>query len=345
MIKKKIAAAMLAAMLVLGGGCGSSDVSTNSDTPKILCAAFAEYDWTRQILGENPGGLDLQLLNASGMDMHSYQPSVADMVKIADADLMIFTGGDSEFWIEDALESSQSEHRTHVEIMEIFEHNHKLADRYTADEHDDHDHDEHDDHDGHGHDHEPAGDEAGHDGHVHSTDEHLWLSLKMAPAFIGQIAESIAELDPDNADYYEANASTYIDKIRKLDAHFENSVCDSGHKTILFADRYPFKYLLEDYGLAHVAAFPGCSAETEASFETILTLSETVDTLGLDTVIVLHKSKPDLAYTVINNSANPGAHVLELNSMQSVTAKDIDGGAAWLDIMEENIEALTKALN
>jgi len=288
------------------------DAQQTTGHPKILCAAFAEYDWARQILGDNPGGIDLTLLNDSGMDMHSYQPSVADMVEIADADLMIFTGGDSEFWIEDALASSADadRHRRSIEMMEIFEHNHEMADRYTADDHSDH---------GHDHEHEISGDDASHDGHIHSTDEHLWLSLKMAPVFITEIAQAVAALDPANADYYNSNASTYIDSILALDAHYESVAESAGHTTVLFADRYPFKYLLEDYGIAHVAAFPGCSAETEASFETILSLSETIDHLDLGAVVILHKSKPDLAQTIIKNSGNKEADILLLDSMQSVT--------------------------
>ena len=338
-------------MLILASGCGAGNIQQNptdsdtrpenTQTTEILCAAFAEYDWTRQILGNNPAGISLRLINDSGMDMHSYQPSVADMVEIADADLIIFTGGDSEFWIEDALVSSASETRIQVKMMEVFEHNHELADCYTADDHDDHEghgHDSHDSHDEHDeHD--------GHDGHAHSTDEHLWLSLKMAPAFITEITEAVSAIDPANAEYYNSNASTYIDKIRDLDARYQSAAAGMVHGTILFADRYPFKYLLEDYGIGHVAAFPGCSAETEASFETILSLSDAVDHLGLNAVAILHKSKPDLAQTIIKNSGNRDAQILTLNSMQSVTKSDIQAGTTYLSIMEQNLEVLEKALS
>ena len=342
MIKRIIAASVLALMLILSGGCGHTEDSTNSNTVTVLCAAFAEYDWTRNILGENPGNVDLQLLNASGMDMHSYQPSVADMVKIADADLVVYTGGESEFWIEDALESSAADaaDRQSLSMMEVFEHNHELADRYSSDGDEDHNHD----HD-YGHGHETAGDEASHESHIHSTDEHLWLSPVMASAFITEITEAICVLDPHNEDYYRSNASSYTEKIRQLNDSFKEVADAAGYNTILFADRYPFKYLLEDYGLRHVAAFPGCSAETEASFETILNLSETMDNMALDSVIILHKSSPDLARTVISNSGHPDAEILILNSMQSVTAKDIECGASWISIMNENLASLRQALD
>lgn len=334
-------------MLILASGCSSDNIQQNpadsdawpenTQPAKILCAAFAEYDWTRQIIGDNPGNITLTLLNDSGMDMHSYQPSVADMVEIAGSDLIIFTGGDSEFWIEDGLISSQddSASRQSLSMMEIFEHSHELADCYSADDHDDHD-----DHEGHGHEEEDE-----HEGHVHSTDEHLWLSLKMAPAFISKIAEAVATLDPDNSDYYRSNASTYIDKIHQLSARYEEAAAKANHRTILFADRYPFKYLLEDYGLDHVAAFPGCSAETEASFETILSLSDTVDHLDLGAVAILHKSKPDLAHTIIKNSGHKDAEILILDSMQSVTKSDIQAGTTYLSIMEHNLEVLQRALS
>ncbi|MBQ1228519.1 MAG: zinc ABC transporter substrate-binding protein [Firmicutes bacterium] len=336
MLKNKTTATILALILILTGitGCSPADSGTQEQpVPSILCAAFAEYDWARQILGDNPAGINLQLLNSSGMDMHSYQPSVADMVKIADADLLIYTGGDSEFWIEDAIESSEKSDRQVLSFMEIFSNDHHMADRYTSDEHDEHE--EHEGHEGHGHEEE---------GHVHSTDEHLWLSPVMAPEFINGITEAIISLDPANQSYYTGNAQAYIDKIRALDADFTKTAGSAQHTTVLFADRYPFKYLLEDYGLEHVAAFPGCSAETEASFDTILALSETVEHLDLNAVVILHKSKPDLANTVINNSSNKDAQVLILNSMQSVTKSDIASGVTWLSIMESNLEALSQAL-
>ncbi|MBR5229925.1 MAG: zinc ABC transporter substrate-binding protein [Firmicutes bacterium] len=343
MIKKQLMAILLSALLILtASGCKSniSDTSKSGEM-QVLCAAFAEYDWTRAILGENPGNIQLSLLNESGMDMHSYQPSVADMVKIADADLVIFTGGESEFWIEDALISSGSEAANHLCLMEIFLHHHDLSDRYTLDceEEEGHDHD-HGDEEEEGHDHD-------HEGHLHTTDEHLWLSPKMAPTFVGEIAEALSELDPANRDYYAQNLRNYITRISTLDFQFEEAVrlaYEKGSVTILVADRYPLKYLLEDYGIKHIAAFPGCSAETEASFETILSLSEAFDHLNLSAVAILKKSKTDLAQTVIKNSLRQDAEIIVFDSMQSVTAKDIKAGATWLSVMEENLEALTQAL-
>ena len=333
MMKKKFFALFLTIMVLLLSLCGCSSAYTEPEdnTPEILCAAFPEYDWTRNILGDNPSDLRLQLLNDSGMDMHSYQPSVADMVDIADAELVIFTGGDSEFWIEDALISSQSsgDSRRSISLMEVFSHNHELADLYTADEHEENDHDHH----------------HGEEEHAHATDEHLWLSLKLVPSFIREIAQAIAELDPAHADYYEANASEYIARIAALDMLYEETISSAGCSSLLFADRYPFKYLLEDYGLDYVAAFPGCSAETEASFETILKLSDTVNSLELQAVIVLKKSDTALAQTIINNSDNRDAEILILDSMQSVTSKDIDDGATWLSIMESNLQTLAVALD
>lgn len=338
MILKRIAISVLSLILALTllSGCAPAKTAPEDDVPAVLCAAFAEYDWARRILGSNPSGIALQLLNSSGMDMHSYQPSVADMVKIADADLVIFTGGDSEFWIDDALASSADTSCSpkSLKMMDIFNHDHEMADRYTSDEH--HHSHEH----GHGHGHDEHTEE-----HLHSTDEHLFLSLKMAPAFIREITDALCTLDSSNSDYYNSNAEEYIAEIMELDRQYEEAAAEASHRTLLFADRYPFKYLLEDYGLEHVTAFPGCSAETEASFETILTLSESVEQLNLNAVFILHKSKPDLARTVISNTSVPDIQILTLNSMQSVTKSDIQEGMTWLSVMEQNLQVLKKALN
>lgn len=335
MTVKKVVILVLAAVLIFStAGCKTPGSNTaKSDQPQILCAAFAEFDWVRNIIGNNPANIKLTLLNQSGMDMHSYQPSVADMAAIADSDLVVFTGGESEFWIKDALTASGSETGEHISIMEVFQHNHELSEGYVLDCEDEH-------HDNHQHN--------NHEDHEHTADEHLWLSLKMAPVFIEEIAGAVAALDPENAEHYHSNASDYISQINSLDKQFEeltDKVSGTQQSTILIADRDPFKYFFEDYGLTHIAAFPGCSAETEASFETILTLSETIDCLNLPAVGILKKSKSDLAHTVIKNSSNPEAEILVFDSMQSITSKDIENGAAWLCIMEENLASLRKAIN
>ena len=307
-------------------GCTDESVSEN-EQPTILVCGFAQYDWVINVLGDNPAHIDVQRLNESGTDMHSYQPTVADMVKIADCDLLVYTGGESEFWIKDAALSSKKSDSSCLSLMEIFEGPSLLCENYTE-AHSEHEH-EHELHKGHDHEGE--------------ADEHLWLSLKMAPVFIGEITEAVCALDPANASHYRENSNSYVDKIKELDSSYENAAAsahNSSQDYIIVADRFPFVYLTEDYHLEHLAAFPGCSAETEASFATILSLSEAIDEHNPGAVFVLKKSKTDLAQTVIKNSHLKDLPILRLDDMQSMTTDDIDSGLSYISVMQDNLTAL-----
>lgn len=321
-------------------GC-SRTPSPDENGQTILVCGFAQYDWVNNILGENPSGIAVERLNESSADMHSYQPTVADMVKIADCSLLIYTGGESEFWIDEAILSSGKTDSSCLSLMEIFEGPEKLCENYS-DALSEHEH-EHEAHSEDEHEHE-AGSE---DEHEHEADEHLWLSLKMAPVFIEKITESICALDETNTLYYRKNSEDYIKKITNLDSSYE-SVADAARKTgrnlIIVADRFPFAYLTEDYHIEHIAAFPGCSAETEASFATILSLSDAVDRYLPGAVLILKKSSPDLAHTVINNSDVKDLPVLFLDDMQSVTPKDIEEGCSYISVSEDNLAAIRAAL-
>ncbi|MGN1334487.1 MAG: metal ABC transporter substrate-binding protein [Anaerovoracaceae bacterium] len=318
------------AFVLSPSGC-SRTPSPGEDGQTILVCGFAQYDWVNNILGENPSGIAVKRLNESSADMHSYQPTVADMVKIADCSLLIYTGGESEFWIDEAIFSSGKTDSSCLSLMEIFQGPEMLCENYSdaLSEHE-HEHEAHSE-----------------DEHEHEADEHLWLSLKMAPVFIEKITESICALDEANTLYYKKNSEDYIKKITDLDSRYE-SVADAARKTgrnlIIVADRFPFAYLAEDYHLEHIAAFPGCSAETEASFATILSLSDAVDRYLPGAILILKKSSPDLAHTVINNSDVKNLPVLFLDDMQSVTPKDIEEGCSYISVSEDNLAAIWAAL-
>ena len=321
-------------------GC-SRTPSPDENGQTILVCGFAQYDWVNNILGENPSGIAVERLNESSADMHSYQPTVADMVKIADCSLLIYTGGESEFWIDEAILSSGKTDSSCLSLMEIFEGPEKLCENYS-DALSEHEH-EHEAHSEDEHEHEADSE----DENEQEADEHLWLSLKMAPVFIEKITESICALDETNTLYYRKNSEDYIKKITNLDSSYE-SAADAARKTgrnlIIVADRFPFAYLTEDYHIEHIAAFPGCSAETEASFATILSLSDAVDRYLPGAVLILKKSSPDLAHTVINNSDVKDLPVLFLDDMQSVTPKDIEEGCSYISVSEDNLAAIRAAL-
>ena len=335
-------ALLLAVTLILTSGCTQSDINgqyNKNASNVILCAGFSEYDWTRNVLGDNPAGIELRLLNTSGVDMHSYQPSVSDMVQIADCDLLIYTGGISEFWIDKATASSKKDSITVLSLMKYFEENPEFFPAYEQEDHA-HDH-------SHGHEHEHEEEDANLHGHEHDeeTDEHIWLSLKMAPVFCERIADAISQLDPENKDLYRKNLSSYQVQLKALDAEFEEAVSKASGDVLLFADRFPFLYLSQDYGIHCHAAFPGCSAETEASFETIIDLADVLITDKLSHIVILKNSKKNLAETIIRASKKQGIKICELDSLESVTSEDIDRGFTYLNAMKQNKEVISECLN
>ena len=185
---------------------------------------------------------------------------------------------------------------------------------------------------GHGHDHEEE------------ADEHAWLSLKNAKILVGAISNALQELDPDNKDTYAANAAAYIEKLSTLDGAYQSAVDGAAHKTVLFGDRFPFRYLVDDYGLGYYAAFAGCSAESEASFEMVSFLAKKVDELGLPCVLTIEGKNHKLAETIVQSTAGKNQKVLTMDSMQSMTSKDVANGATYLSVMEQNLSVLKEAL-
>ncbi len=536
---KKHISLFLCLILLLGllGGCGSkqpeqisqsaaektaqtsADASASAGKLSVVTTIFPEYDWVREIMGDRADNAEITLLLDNGADLHSYQPSVDDIVKISGCDLFVYVGGESDEWVEDALkeatnpnmividlletlgdtvkeeevvEGMQHDHDHHHEHEEIEEDDVKdrslsefsgewksllpmleageldpyvehhaeehgepqsevheeLAEKWACDaekvgidgdivtftyangdtvsakyayagralikaddgditgvryqfetdsanapkylqlndhghepaeevEHfhiyfgsdgfdallsadadpffvpstldaegvleelmggHEHDHDEHDEeHEEHDHEHHHE------EGEV-EYDEHVWLSLKNAKTLCGAISDALGRLDAANADAYAANAASYIAKLDALDMQYAAAVNAADVKTVLFGDRFPFRYLVDDYGLDYYAAFVGCSAETEASFETVVFLANKVDELGLKNILTIESSDGKIARTIIENTAAKNAGVLQMDSMQSTTAQQIAGGATYLAAMESNLEILKEAL-
>ena len=234
------------------------------------------------------------------------------------------------------------------------EHNHEDCTDETCDhdhEEDAHEHDheedahEHDhEEDAHEHNHEEDAHEHDHAGHGHD-DEHVWLSLHNAMTVCEVLAEEIGVIDTENADAYKANANAYIEKLSALDQGYKDAVAEAEKDTLVFADRFPFLYLMDDYGINYYAAFQGCSAETEASFETVMFLAEKVDELDIDQLLIIDNGLVELAETVNSSTDKQDCDVLTLHSMQSVSQQDIDAGATYYNYMEGNLEVIKQALN
>ena len=326
------------------GNADAAQSNGSADHIRIITTIFPEYDWVRNVLGENPAGIDLTLLIDNGVDPHSFQPSVEDIMKIGTCDLLVYVGGESDKWVADVLKQPGSERVKQLNLMQI------LGDRAKTEEivegmegHEDHEsHEDHEDHENHVN-HEDHEDHEDHE-EAEEYDEHVWLSLRNAETFTASIAKSLSELDPENAETYQKNAEAYQAELQKLDSEYTEAVANGAQNTLLFGDRFPFRYLTEDYGLEYYAAFAGCSAETEASFETITFLAQKTDELGLKTVLTIDGSDQRIAETIISATKEKNQKILEMDSMQSVSRKDLEAGTDYLHIMRHDLEILKQAL-
>lgn len=308
---------------------------------QIVCTSFPQYDWVMNILGDEKNAtkkFEVTILQDNGTDMHSYQPSVKDIAKISSCSLFVYAGGESDSWVEKILKNATNKKMICINLLELLGERAKqeeIVEGMQIDEHDEHNtrHNHHKKN----HEHE-EGDEI-------EFDEHVWLSLKNAAYYIEEICKNLCFLDNENSDVYKQNAASYKEKILALDKKFSDMVKNAQRKAILFADRFPFRYLTDDYGLQYFAAFAGCSAESEASFETITFLAKKIDEFLLPCVLILENSDGKIAKTVISSTKNKNQLILQLDSLQSVTKNEIQSGKNYLSVMEKNFEVLQKALN
>lgn len=293
---------------------------------RIVATVFPAYDWTREILGEQVGDVELTLLLDGGVDMHSYQPTADDIIRIATCDVFIYVGGESDQWVEKVLSAAVNPDMVIINLLDVLGEDVKEEERVE-------------------------GMEAGHEhGAIFGqeeeaeADEHVWLSVRNAKILCAQIALELEKLDSAHAVEYEQNVTEYIARLDELDAAFQCTVREGEADTLLFADRFPFRYLTDDYGLNYFAAFPGCEAETEASFETVAFLAKKVDELNLHGILVVDGSDRKIAETVISGTEAKDQEVFVMDSMQSVTKKEAEQGMTYLSVMEENRKVLERVL-
>ena len=332
------------------GGCGSNGQSVNNEKLTIVTTIFPEYDWVMNILGDKATDVDVTMLLDNGVDLHSFQPTAADILKISSCDVFIYVGGESDGWVDDALQEAVNKDMIVINLLEELGDSVKeeevVEGMQEEDEEHEHHHDEDGDEDEHHHDEDEDEDhDHHHDEDEVEYDEHVWLSLKNTAVLVDSITAALTQADPDNASVYRSNADAYKEKLAELDGRYEEVVAAANKNTVLFGDRFPFRYLTDDYGLNYYAAFVGCSAESEASFETITFLSGKVDELGLGAVLTIEGNDHRIAETVIQNTAEGNQKVLTMDSMQSVTKDDVAKGVTYLSIMEENLNVLQDALN
>ena len=341
---KKIA---FLAFLIFGAAfmlsaCGTESGKKDSSQKKISIVAtiYPQYDWIKNILGERINDVDLKLLIKNGTDLHSYKPSAKDIATIAKADLVVYVGGESDEWIEKALAATPKDGRIALNLMKALGDHVKKEEIVEGMQAEEHEHaekheDEHHEH-AEGHHHHDEEEEM-------ENDEHIWLSLKNAWILVNALAQSLSKVDSANSSIYTANAVLYNAKLWALDSEFTTAVSGASQKTVLFGDRFPFRYLVDDYGIKYYAAFVGCSAESEASFETVTFLAGKMDSLQLPAIFTIDGSNGKIARTILDASKkSKNAQVLTLNSMQSV--KGNQSGDDYLSIMKSNLEVLKQAL-
>ena len=308
-------------------GCSISGINDDSKI-NIITTIFPEYDWVMSVVGDKQDNINASMLLDSGVDLHNYQPSPIDIINIYNCDLFIYVGGESDNWVDGVLENATNKNMLTINLLETLGDAAKEEEAVEGmQEEEEHEHEgEHEEEE------------------EKEYDEHVWLSLKNAQLFVKTISDSIAKLDAENADYYKTNADTYIANLKSLDAKYEEAVAAGTQKTLLFADRFPFRYLADDYSLKYYAAFVGCSAESEASFQTIIFLANKIDELGLKVILKIDGSDGGIARTVRDATETKDQVILTMDSIQSTTTKEYKNGRNYLSIMETNLDVLKEAI-
>ena len=327
----------------------------NSNKISIVCTTFPQYDWVKNILGEEAERFYVTLLLDNGVDMHSYQPAVKDIATAGSSDLFIYVGGESDTWVEDALKEAKNKDLKAINLMETLDNFVKEEEVVEG---------MHEEMKSLGHSHEKSSKEKHEqtqkESHENSQeingqkeaadeepeyDEHIWLSIRNAEIMVKNIEKAIEQLDSDNAKVYQNNAENYIKKLDTLDKQYANTIQNAKYKAILFGDRFPFRYMADDYDLKYYAAFAGCSAETMAGFETVTFLAKKADELRLPVILTIENSDGRIAEAVKSNTTKKNQKILAMNSLQSVTKEQIADGITYLQVMQENLSVLSEALN
>ena len=327
----------------------------NSNKISIVCTTFPQYDWVKNILGEEAERFNVTLLLDNGVDMHSYQPAVKDIATAGSSNLFIYVGGESDTWVEDALKEAKNKDLKAINLMETLGNSVKEEEVVEGMQ---------EERESLGHSHEKSSKEKQEqtqkESHENSQeingqkeaadeepeyDEHIWLSIRNAEIMVKNIEKAIEQLDSDNAKVYQTNAENYIKKLDTLVKQYANTIQNAKYKAILFGDRFPFRYMADDYDLKYYAAFAGCSAETMAGFETVTFLAKKADELRLPVILTIENSDGRIAEAVKSNTTKKNQKILAMNSLQSVTKEQIADGITYLQVMQENLSVLSEALN
>lgn len=312
---KKFITILCSFFLVLSlNGCDTK--KETSDTLKIVATNFPGYDFARSVTNNSD---DITMLLKPGQESHNYDPTPQDIIKIEEADLFIYTGGESDTWVNNMLNSIDNNDLVCIRMMDyVSVYKEEVIEGMQEDLHD---HEE--------------------DGDHEEYDEHVWTSPMNAIHIIEAIEKEVISLDKENTDTYKENANTYIKKIQDIDSEIKKIVENSNRKELIFGDRFPFRYFVETYGLSYYAAFPGCSSETEINAKTIAFLVDKTKKDNIPVVFHIELSNTDIAQTIADEA---GVKVLQLHSIHNVTEADFLANKTYIDLMKQNVENLKEAL-
>lgn len=307
---RRILAGLLAAVFCGSfTACGTNSVAGDGKLT-VVATNFALYDFARAVCGDT---CDVRMLLSPGSESHDFEATLADIALLAETDVFVYVGGESEEWVPDVLEAAGAADVTQVCAIDLVE-------TYIN-----------------------AGTESGHehsedDGHHHEIDEHVWTSIPNAITIMEAIGEAVLKED----EWFEADNDAYISELLDIDAEIRGIVDTAARDTVIFADRFPFRYFTEEYGLSYCAAFDGCSSAVEPSLSVVNTLIERVNETGSDTVFSIEFSDRKTAEAV---AAETGCDILEFHSAHNVSRADFESGITYADIMRQNAENLKLALN
>lgn len=303
--------------------------SAESDKPQVVATLFPQYDFARNIAGDRAA---VTLLLDFGADAHTYDPTPADMLKIANSDLFIYTGGEMELWAEKLLKSADIAKAVDSGKLRVLD----LSRCVTLLPAADHDHDDEHDH-GEEHDHDHDYD------HDHGTsDAHIWTSFGNAKAICAAIADALSEVDKDGASLYSDNLTSYTTKLEALKTQMHEARQQAAHDCAYFGGSFAFAYLFDEFDIEHLSVFEGCASHTEASPAAMLALVKAIGTDGARVVLYDSLAERKTAEAV---AAETGAKVLHLHAIHNISKDEYDSGENFLSLMKKNIEVLKEALN
>ena len=332
-MKKTISVIIVfAAILFIIPGCrqnNNSGAQNQDGKINVTSTIFPAYDFVRQIAADK---VNLIMLLPPGSESHSFEPSPRDIITIQNSDIFMYIGGESDNWVGRILQSMNTDSIKILSILDTVE----LVEEEII-EGMEHDHQHHEDE----HDHDDDDDDDHHDDEI-NNDEHVWTSPRNAILIVRAITNLLCEADPANNDFYRKNAASYTEELEKLDAAFSEVVDEAKRKTMIFADRFPFRYFVDAYGLSYFAAFPGCSTETEPSAATVAFLIDKTRAERIPVVFHIELSNERMANTI---SEETGAKKLQFHSCHNISRRDFDAGLGYLDLMRRNVENLREALH